>query len=256
MIEISQTLPTGAVFGQEVQLLDDALRLQKAAWFRARAQDITCQDDDNGQWVESWQSTSADPIARPTRPNDKNGRFDTSLPMPALQFRAQTHCGYSVRDIAPSAERFSLAVIYCSENRDARTLFSIAGPDHSNILFGNEADGQMRVQDRAGTVLIECDAPQTASRYGLLVVSYQPGKLRICINDLPTLETSGTAPGLNGNAELFIAGRSHRPGLAKTLGDAQITDLIFWPDRMILGPKGTPTDPSLILLRDFWRWNR
>lgn len=76
------------------------------------------------------------------------------------------------------------------------------------------------------------------------------------VNDDPVMEASGKVPVLGGAAELFIGCRSHRSGLAKTLGSARISDVIYWPDRMILGSDGDDVALDLKLLRDFWRWNR
>jgi hypothetical protein len=263
MLEIPHSLPPGALLDAEGRALEDLLSGQGAHWFRALPDFIATQPveaDTQETFVSGWTSAISEVSAAPTRPNDRAGRFDGSGAPPAMCFRAQHHCGYAVPAIAPSAERFSLAVIYASEERDARTLFSVTGADNSNILFGFEKTGTLAVKDRAGTVELAAEAPATGpeagGRHGLLVVSHEMGKLRMAVNAGPTLEASGRVPGLTDTAELFIGCRSHRPGLAKTLGTARITDVIFWPDRMVLGPSGLPSDPSLGALRDFWKWNR
>jgi hypothetical protein len=82
-----------------------------------------------------------------------------------MVFQAEKNCGYSVNPIAPTAERFSVAVIYRSRNCDGRTLCSIAGKSHDNFIFANEFQGKLSIIDRAGTIgllfsrLIQCTGP-------------------------------------------------------------------------------------------------
>ena len=254
MLEISKALPPKAVLGLEAEQLQNSLEGQNTTWFRAIDKHIELEADEGEAWVSGWTCCTSEVRAEPSRPNKRAGQFDASCSIPAICFRAQTHCGYSAT--VESAQRFSISVLYRSKNRDARTLFSIAGKDKSNILFANENAGRLSVTDRSGTVKIECDAPPESNRHVLLVVSYEPGKLRMRLNDDPVQEAMGHVPGLEGTAELFIGCRNHRPGLAKTLGESRISDLIYWPDRMILGPKDGQSDPDLALLCDFWRWNR
>lgn len=257
MLKISTSLPSTAIFGAEAERLKNVLVDHNASWFRALSDHIEIEtDEDVSPWVSTWRSSTTDVVATPTRPNKKNGRFDTTSPVPAMRFQAETHCGYSADKIAKSAERFSIAILYKSENRDARTVFSISGKTQNNILFVNENSGRLTLLDRAGTLKLETDAPPLSHRYALLVVSYAAGKLRMQLNNEPMQETLGHIPDLEGTAELFIGCRNHRSGLAKTLGTSRISDVIYWPDRMLLGPVGEDMPPDLTLLHDFWRWNR
>ncbi|MGB0966708.1 MAG: hypothetical protein ACPGUX_00865 [Halocynthiibacter sp.] len=256
MIEVNKKLPSGVLLGPEIQNLRNILQEQNAAWFSAEDAYITQESDEDTTWVSGWASNTTDVTAKPSRPNKKKGRFDHASMVPAMCFQSGVHCGYSANGIAPNAERFTVAVIYRSEKRDGRTLFSVAGEDKSNMLFANESSGKLHIVDRSGTILVECDAPLSGTRHALLIASYETGKLRVSLNGELQGEAAGHVPGLGGSAEFFIGCRNHRAGLAKTLGTSSISDAFYWPDRMLLGPQGIPPDPALAALHDFWRWNR
>lgn len=255
-LQIAKRLPAGALLGPERDALLAALVGQGASWFTALPNSVETESEGKKSWVTGWSSITSEANAIPTRPNDRGGRFDPEGSNPAMCFRAGQHCGYSVDGIAPTAEQFTVAVIYQSEDQDGRTLFSVAGADKSNMLFANESSGALAVLDREGSLRLKCDAPPIGSRYGLLVVSYESGKLRVSVNGGPPEETNGKVPGLEGAAELFIGCRNHRSGLAKTLGTSRISDVYFWPEMALLRPADMPLDPVLTMLEDFWRWNR
>ena len=255
-LQIAKRLPAGALLGPERDALLAALAAQNASWFTALSAKIEAEGDGKAVWVTGWSSITTEAKAIPTRPNDKGGRFDPDGSNPAMCFRAGQHCGYSADGIAPTAERFTVAVIYQSEDQDGRTLFSVAGAEKSNMLFANESSGALAVLDREGSLRLKCDAPPNGSRYALLVVSYESGKLRVSVNGGPPEEANGKVPGLEGAAELFIGCRNHRSGLAKTLGSSRISDVFFWPEMALLRPADMPLDPVLAMLEDFWRWNR
>lgn len=255
-LQIAKRLPAGALLGPERDALLAALVGQGASWFTALPNSVETESEGKKSWVTGWSSITSEANAIPTRPNDRGGRFDPEGSNPAMCFRAGQHCGYSVDGIAPTAEQFTVAVIYQSEDQDGRTLFSVAGADKSNMLFANESSGALAVLDREGSLRLKCDAPPIGSRYGLLVVSYESGKLRVSVNGGPPEETNGKVPGLEGAAELFIGCRNHRSGLAKTLGTSRISDVYFWPEMALQRPADMPLDPVLTMLEDFWRWNR
>ena len=256
VLELSHPLPPGALLGPEVQALHNALSHEGAAWLRARSEYVEQQEDDNTSWVTDWRSATTGHVARPTQPNRQNGRFDARARVPAMYFRSQMHCGYAVENIANTAERFSLAVIYKSADKEGRSLASVSVGDNTNILFAAEYSGQIIIKDRAGTFDLECPAPDTRTHHALVVISYEAGKLRCAVNGGEVLEASGNAPGMEQAAKLFIGCRNNRAGLMKTLGDARITDVLYWPDRTILPPKASNVaTPELMMLRNYFRWN-
>lgn len=254
MLNLPASLPPGAVLGPERDRLGAALCAQNASWFAATPSHVTVEDDTPDPWVSAWASTTSGARAVPSRPNSRGGRFDQEAPVPALRFRAGLHCGYSVDGIADSANHFTVAVIYRSEARNARTLISVAGQDKSNMIYANESAGALNVADRSSTILAENSAPMPSYRAALLLVGYEPGTLRVAINGGPVTRATGQVPGLDGAAELFIGCRNHRSGLAKTLGSSRISDVIYWPQQML--PDGHVTTPDLRPLYDFWIWNR
>ena len=257
MIEVKTSLPEGALLGPEQHHLKTHLEAAKAVWFCGPDARIHTKTEGETTWVTGWDSSTGAITALPSRANKSGGRFDADAPIPAITLKAGQHCGYSANGIAKSAERFTVAVIYRSEQRDGRTLFSVAGEDKSNMLFANENKGILSVVDRSNTLQVICDAPKVDNdRHALLVASYETGKLRVALNGETVGEARGEVPGLGGTAELFIGCRNHRSGILKTVGAGRISDLFYWPERTLIGPASVPIDPSLTLLYDFWRWNR
>lgn len=256
MLQLSGDLPAGALLGSEAGRLADRLRAGGAVWFSARAGQVRLDGNGAEAPVTEWHSMCGTHIARPSRPNSGNGRFVTGWPSPAMQFRQKLNCGYAVADVAPDARAFTVAVIYSSFARDGRTLVSIGTNEGDNILFLNEADGVLVAKDRSGGIEIECEAPENDNGRALVLMSLEPSRLRLRLGQGPVVETRGSVEGLAGAAELFIGCRNHRSGLQKTLGDLQISDVIFWPSGTVLAAPGmTETDQSAAV-SEFWRWTR
>jgi hypothetical protein len=62
-------------------------------------------------------------------------------------------------------------------------------------------------------------------------------------------------PGLAHPADFFIGCRSNRAGLAKTLGTSRLHEVLFWPDRALLGAAEPEDRAALEALRRHFRWD-
>jgi hypothetical protein len=133
---------------------------------------------------------------------------------------------------------------------------SIGAKDGDNILFLNEADGVMVAKDRSGGIEVECEAPENDGGRALVLMSLEPSRLRLRLGQGPVMETRGSVEGLEGEAELFIGCRNHRSGLQKTLGDLEISDVIFWPSGAVLAAPGMAETGQFAAVAEFWRWTR
>ena len=256
MLQFSGDLPAGTLLGNEAERLADRLRPAGAIWFSARAEQVRRDGDGSDAPITEWHSMCGRHVARPSRPNTGNGRFDATGPFPVMQFRQKVNCGYSVAGIAPDAQAFSVAILYSSPVRDGRTLFSIHAQDGGNLFFLNEADGMLVAKDRGGAIEIECEAPAHEGGRELVMLSLEASRLRLRLGRGPVIEARGGVENLRGEAELFIGCRNHRAGLQKTLGDLQISDLIFWPTGAVLAAPGHAETDQAAALSEFWRWTR
>jgi hypothetical protein len=256
VLNFEGNLPTTSLLGNEEACLYRLMREHEFHWFRAGSDFVSLGAGPAGTFVSTWDSLAGDMVAKPSAPNIQNGRFSSGSPWGEMVFQAETNCGYSVNPIAPTAERFSVAVIYRSRNCDGRTLCSIAGKSHDNFIFANEFQGKLSIIDRAGTIGLTFQSVDTMHRPSLLVFSFDSGCLRATLNGGAVQEALGDVPSMGGLAELFIGCRNHRKKLAKTLGNLWISDLIYWPDKTIVSAEGAQMTAELSAVNEFWRWAR
>lgn len=256
MLQLSGDLPEGVLLGNEGERLADRLRPGGAIWFSARAAKVHRDGDGADAPVTEWHSMCGRHVALPSRPNTGNGRFSDAGAFPAMLFRQKINCGYSVAGVAPDAAAFSVAMLYSSPARDGRTLFSVHAQDGGNLFFLNEADGMLTAKDRGGAIGIECEAPVHERGRELVMLSLEGSRLRLRLGRGPVIEARGGVENLRGEAELFIGCRNHRAGLQKTLGDLQISDVIFWPFGTVLAAPGMAETDQAAAVSDFWRWTR
>jgi hypothetical protein len=256
VLNFEGNLPKTSLLGNEEASLYRLMREHEFHWFRAEANFISFTEGPAGKFVSSWDSLSGDMVAKPSAPNIQSGQFASGSPWGEMVFQAEKNCGYSVNPIAPTAERFSVAVIYRSRNCDGRTLCSISGKSHDNFIFANEFKGKLSIVDRAGTIALNFQSVDTMHRPSLLVFSFDAGCMRATLNGGAVKEALGDVPSMGGIAELFIGCRNHRKKLAKTLGDLWISDLIYWPGKAIVPAEREQMTAEISAVNEFWRWAR
>lgn len=247
MLEIAAKLPPGALVGGEDTLLTQAVLASGGARFIAREADLVRTEGRITGWRDSVLAVEAGTAA----PNTGNSRFDPSHP-PALVCAEGVNCGFTLPDFAPEVEAFSVAVIYRSQG-EARTLATVFTGQANNMIFLSEAEGRVLARDRAGT--IEVALPLLGNgAVKLAVLSFDGHRLRLEL-DRREAVALGKVPGLAHKADFFIGCRSNRPGLAKTLGKARLHEVLFWPDRALLGSPEAEDLAALAALRRHVRWD-
>jgi hypothetical protein len=243
MLEIAARLPPGVLIGGDDRLLAEAVLRTGGARFIAREADLVATEGRISGWRDSVLSVEAGVAA----PNSGNSRFRDG----ALICQEGVNCGFTLPGFAPEVEAFTVAVIYRSQG-EARTLASVFTGQANNTLFLAETDGKLLAKDRMGS--IEVDLPVVGGGAAKLAVwSFGGRTLRLEMGGHEAA-VSGKVPGLAHQADFFIGCRSNRAGLAKTLGQLQLLEVLFWPDRALLGSPDVEDKAALTALRSHFRW--
>lgn len=248
MLQLTQTLPPGALIGGEGRALTQALAKTGGAWFTARDQHVLR----DGDRITGWREASGAVDALITEPNTANSMFDRGPPA-GLLCKAGVNCGFQIADYAPEVTAFTAAVIFTSPNDAARTLLAVSTGQANNVIFLNESDGRLVAKDRQNTASAELPVPPQGSRPRLAIFSYTGQGLLLLVGG-KRAEAQGRPPAMNHPGQFFIGCRSNRSGLAKTLGQSRLHDVVFWPDRALLGSPDPSDAAALAALDRYYRW--
>lgn len=247
MLQIAERLPPGALVGGEEAVLAEAVLTTGGARFVAREADVMR----SGTKITGWRDAVLAVEAKPAAPNNGNSRFEPGPPG-AMICQEGVNCGFTLPGFAPEVEAFTVAVIYRSQG-EARTLASVFTGQTNNMIFLAEAEGRVLAKDRAGVASVELPLLPGAGAK-LVILAFDGRTLRLEM-DGREAATSGKLPGLAHQADFFIACRSNRAGLAKTLGQMRLQEVLFWPDRALLGSTDPEDRAALAALRRHHRWD-
>lgn len=247
MLKIAATLPPGALIGGEGEALAEAVLRSGGARFIAREADLVRTEGAITGWREAQGAT----VAVPAAPNTGNSRFDPGPPG-AMLCREGENCGFTLPGFAPEVEAFTAAVIYRSQG-EARTLASVFTGQTQNMIFMVERDGQVQLADRQATAGVAL--PLRPGRGVRLALMAWDGRVLRLGLDGQRAEIAAAIPGLAHPADFFIACRSNRSGLAKTLGSSRIHEVLFWPDRCLPGSPDPEDRAALAALEAHVRWS-
>lgn len=213
----------------------------------AREADILRKDGKIAGWREARGAVEA----VTTEPNAGQSRFDPGPP-DALVFEEGKHCGFVLPAFAPEVSRFTAAVIYRSVG-EAKTLLSVSTGQTNNLIFLSESEGQLLLKDRENTVEVSLPLAALGDRARLVMIGFDGRELSLDCGGRRA-SAKGALPGLAHPADLFIGCRSNRAGLLKTLGTSRLHEVVFWPDRALLGsPEATDVE-ALAALTRYFRW--
>ncbi|MGL4237075.1 hypothetical protein [Tabrizicola sp.] len=246
MLEIAAKLPPGALIGGEDRLLAQAVLQSGGARFVARESDLAWTNGKITGWHEARRAVEAVAAA----PNSGNSRFETGPPG-AVICQDGVNCGFTLPGFAAEVEAFTVAVIYRSQG-EAKTLASIFTGQANNLIFLTENEGQILAKDKAGTVEVTLPAPP-GPQAKLVILAFDGQSLRLRVGDREATATANV-PGLAHQADFFIGCRSNRAGLAKTLGQSRLHEVMFWPDRSLLGSSDPEARDALAALTRYVRW--
>ncbi len=244
MLELSETLPPGALCAATPQAAGTALR--DALWWHASPQ--TLQTDPKSGAIINWHAQGDAPPAVPTDPNTGHGQIGEAGDLIGLQCKPQTHCGMVAPAVTQDAATTTIAVrFYTPPGLEARTLFTLNTGE--NYVFLSETDGTLTAKDDNDLVLADLPLPPQDAPH-LAIVSLHSDHLALRANG-HCAAAKAPKPILQGPADLFIGCRNQRPRLLKTLGAALILDVIALPGRALLH---APTSPELQAIHRHHLW--
>jgi hypothetical protein len=248
MLKLDQCLPLGALLGREGDQLAGLLAASGAIWFHASAESVRWQ----GDRITGWRSRDGAGMAETTVPNQGGTRFAAEIA--ALRLTKGSHCGLSLRQASSGADCFTAAVIYATPTEDARSLLAVNTGAANNMIFLSDAEGEVTAKDRSGGVTATLPARRLGARPRLAMFSLSAQGVFLRAGGKTTL-AQGRVLAMDAPADLFIGCRSDRPGLTKTLGGADIHDVIFWPNRAVLAQQDPSDAVVLEALDRYLRWS-
>ncbi|MES2333550.1 MAG: hypothetical protein V4551_02595 [Pseudomonadota bacterium] len=247
MLELAAQLPPGALIGGDDRLLGEAVLRSGGARFIAREAAMVWT---NGS-ITGWREAHLAVEAVTAGPNTGNARFEAGPPG-AVICQEGLNCGFTLPGFAAEVEAFTVAVIYRSEG-EAKTLASVFTGQANNMVFLTESDGVLLAKDRQNTVEVSLPVPGGRG-VKLATLGFDGRALRLGLG-AARAEVGGKIPGLAHPADFFIGCRSNRAGLAKTLGQSHLHEVLFWPDRCLPGSDDAEDQAALAALQRHVRWS-
>lgn len=251
VLTIGCDLPPGVLLGAETAAFAAALAPAGAHWLSARPAQGLIEGDE----VTGWALVAGGRSAIPAHSNAGRNAIGTWRGHSVIALQTGRNGGFVVPDIVDEAGRFSLAVIYAAPDGDARTLGSLTlGPEGSeNLFFLSHSEGTLVAKDRAGGVTAEIPVAGPQEDFRLAITSWDGARLLLSTGGAMA-EARGTMAGAEGPVSLFVGCRGHRRGLQKTLGAARIAEVIFWPGRALLAPRGPDDHEQRAAVERYFRW--
>lgn len=202
-----------------------------------------------GSWFDAGQ-IGDDPAIWPDRcaaqrqanavSSQPEGRFQPVGDRPALLLRPGRNCAYRVRD-AVASDIWTVACIWhpAPPDEETRSLFALRGSGRGNYVYlAQEQDLTTTLRDNAGQAIASL---QGAGHGWQAVIAAQSGEhLRLWRPADGAQAGAAGAGDFPDSADLLIGARSHRQGMAKTLGAGAIGGIMLWPglDLLAAGTDG------------------
>lgn len=247
MLTLSQSVPPAVLIGSELAALQAQIAYTGGVWFHGDPENVLI----DGDLVTGWRAADGQRIAVPTAPNAGASHFD--LERAGFTFHSGVHCGFTLPNAVTKIDRFTAAVVYSVGDDEARSLFSLNTGAANAMIFLSEAEGKLFAKDRAGAIGVSLPAPPRNSQKQMVILSFD--QRRLCLWARGEMDSAlGRPDGLDMAADLFIGCRSNRAGLVKTLGACVIHDVMFWPDRALLGSSDAHDISALRGLHRYRRW--
>lgn len=247
MLTLSQPVPPVVLIGSEVAALQAQIAEAGGVWFHADPEHVLI----DGDLVTGWRAEDGQAVALPTAPNTGGSHYD--LDHAGFAFQTGIHCGFTLPNAIAKIDRFTAAVVYSVGEDEARSLFSLNTGAANAMIFLSEAEGKLFAKDRAGAIEVSLPAPPRNSQKQMVILSFDQRRLTLWVGG-EMVSATGRPEGLDAAADMFIGCRSNRAGLVKTLGASVIHDVMFWPDRALLGSNDARDRVALAGLHRYRRW--
>ncbi len=241
MLRIEDTLPDAALLNGAGQELARNVAASGGIWFDASPEWL---DLDEAGAVASWRPRVGEDPAQPAQPNRANARPEAG----GIRATAGSNCGFWLPGAAANAADFSFAILFRPAGGDMMTALTLNLSDAKNYLFLSQAPDGVTFKSQSGSASVTLPLPAHGAAR-LLVAGFSGGQHHLRVGGVTRVSSAPPDRTIAGPADLFIACRSNREGLAKTLGDGIIASVILWPHN-ILAKDGA----ALAALEDWRFW--
>lgn len=259
MLEIDTDLPAGALVDGPAHVLGSRIAQAGGVWLQGRAGRF---DRDANGAVTAWRPRTGPLPATPTQPNQGETRLTAWGEALGMQTTLGRHCGLVLPDVGRDVRNFTMALIYRPDPvEEARTLLTLnPRPDGGEARSGSYAfisdlGDALTVKDTGEALSLTLPADPAPRDPRLLIVTFCGDSMAVQRDGGVTHQVTGRTPDLSGGADLFIGARSHRGGLQKTLGQALILDVFFWPASRLLMPATAEDAAQQAALLGYYRWD-
>lgn len=235
MLYFEQTVPDHLILPTPVDNLTKHLRAQEAHWFKAHPDFLEM----DASTVMALNSATSGAIALQSKPNTENAQFLEDQTAGIL-CQEETHCGFQLPNQHIDPRHWSMAIRLWPPAGDAKTLLTLNAQDEENYAFLQHSAGQITFKDQQNTFEIAVPSPAPA----LIIAGVSDGIATLHVPDGDT-RSAAVDLTLGETQDLFIACRSNRGGLKKTLGGFALRDVVFWPSLNVLDSKQEATIEAL-----------
>lgn len=172
--------------------------------------------------------------ARPAKPNTGNARADTVAGRAVMVTTDGINCGFAAEGITVG-HSVSVAILFHRfDGARAGTLFTLNPQDGRDYLFLSGEGGEVRLATRDGDS--DLTLPLSAAPFDMVLCQADQTGVQMAVNGGAPVKMAHAGTITGGLCDLFIACRSDRAGIKKTLGHAAIADLWLWPQTDIFAP--------------------
>lgn len=235
-LTLSIMAPQGALLDHAARALSDLNTSAGGSWF-----DAARPGTEPGFWADR---AAARRLARAHLPAEP-AAFDAVDGRAALMLTTGQNGGFRVEQLI-GGDIWSVALIWhpAPEAEETRSLLAARGAGKENYLYLHQNAGlDVEFRDNDGTAIL--GLPAVAADWQAVVIARAGTQLRIW-RPADDARAEGTVSGdLPGPADLLIGARSHRAGMAKTLGAGAIGGVLAWPGHDLLATRPTPLAQAL-----------
>ncbi len=234
-LTLSIMAPQGALLDHAARALSDLNTSAGGSWF-----DAARPGTEPGFWADR---AAARRLARAHLPAEP-AAFDAVDGRAALMLTTGQNGGFRVEQLI-GGDIWSVALIWhpAPPAEETRSLLAIRSEGKGNYLYLHQDGAGIELRDNDGTASLRL--PATDPGWQAVVIARAGARLGLWrpADDARAMGTIAT--GLSVPADLLIGARSHRAGMAKTLGAGAIGGVLAWPGHDLLAPEPEPVAQAL-----------
>ncbi|MBA4490923.1 hypothetical protein [Paracoccus sp. S1E-3] len=237
-LRISTPVPEGALLDHAACALSALNTQTGGSWFDAARP---------GSEPALWADRAATQRVAQAHMSASPALFDEVEGRAALILNSGQNGGFRVRNLL-DGDVWSVALIWhpAPAPEETRSLLAARGERKANYLYlHQDADLGIELRDNDGTASLRLPAATTG--WQAVVIARAARKLRLWRPADDARAEASVAADLPAMSDLLIGARSHRAGMAKTLGAGAIGGVLAWPGHDLLA---NARDSAARALRD------